>query len=80
VPGKATLNPLRVKAWENNWRQSYQSLLELGVRLKYGLRGRQFWVAAAECEDIGRFIVRADEKLTAFVELETATQAEQPTG
>jgi len=35
--------------------------------------GRQFWVAAAEREDAGRFIVRADEKLTAFVELEVAT-------
>jgi hypothetical protein len=32
--------------------------------------GRQFWVAAAERGDVGRFIVHADEKLTAFVELE----------
>jgi hypothetical protein len=36
-------------------------------------KGRQFWVAAAEREDAGRFIVRADEKLTAFLELESAT-------
>jgi hypothetical protein len=28
---------------------------------------------AAEQENSGRFIVRADEKLTAFLELETAT-------
>ena len=34
--------------------------------------GRQFWVVAAEREDGARFIVRADEKLTAFVELERA--------
>jgi hypothetical protein len=34
--------------------------------------GRQFWVVAAEREDSGRFIVRADEKLTAFLELEAA--------
>jgi hypothetical protein len=34
--------------------------------------GRQFWVAAAEREDAGRFIVYADEKLTAFLELERA--------
>jgi hypothetical protein len=34
--------------------------------------GRQFWVVAAEREDSGRFIVRADEKLTAFIELERA--------
>jgi hypothetical protein len=30
-------------------------------------------------EDGKRFVVRADEKLTTFVELEAATQAEQPT-
>jgi hypothetical protein len=34
--------------------------------------GRQFWVVAAEREDAGRFIVRADEKLTAFLGLESA--------
>jgi len=34
--------------------------------------GRQFWVAAAEREGAGRFIVRADEKLTAFLELQRA--------
>jgi hypothetical protein len=35
-------------------------------------KGRQFWVVAAERGDTGGFIVRADEKLTAFVELERA--------
>jgi len=34
--------------------------------------GWQFWVVAAEREDAGRFIVRADEKLTALLELESA--------
>jgi hypothetical protein len=34
-------------------------------------KGRQFWVAAAERED-AEFIVGADEKLTAFLELERA--------
>jgi len=37
-------------------------------------KGRQFWVAAAEQEDAGRFIVRANEKLTAFMELESAVK------
>ena len=32
--------------------------------------GRQFWVVAAERENAGRFIVRADEVLTAFLEFE----------
>jgi hypothetical protein len=31
--------------------------------------GRQFWVVAAERDDAGRFIVHADEMLTAFFEL-----------
>ena len=30
---------------------------------------KSFWIAVAEC---GRFIVRADEKLSAFLELESA--------
>jgi len=30
---------------------------------------------AAEREDAGRFIVRADEKLTAFMELESAIKS-----
>jgi hypothetical protein len=34
--------------------------------------GRQFWVAAAEREDAGRFIVHADEMITAFLELQAA--------
>jgi hypothetical protein len=36
--------------------------------------GRQFWVVAAEREDAGRLIVHADEKLTAFMELESVTR------
>ena len=37
--------------------------------------GAQFWVAAAERVDTGRFIVRTDEKLAAFLELESAIRA-----
>jgi hypothetical protein len=35
-------------------------------------QGRQFWVVAAERKDAGRFIVRADQMLTAFLELQAA--------
>jgi hypothetical protein len=42
-------------------------------------QGRTIWIADAHRDDGKRFVVRADEKLTAFVELEAATQAEQPT-
>jgi hypothetical protein len=37
-------------------------------------KGRQFWVVAAERSSTGRFIVRADDKLTAFLELESAVR------
>jgi hypothetical protein len=37
--------------------------------------GRQFWVVAAEREDAGRFIVRVDEKLRGFLEVEAAIRA-----
>jgi len=35
-------------------------------------KGRQFWVMAAERSDTGRFIVHADQDLSAFLELESA--------
>jgi hypothetical protein len=34
--------------------------------------GRTIWIIDAHCVDGQRFIVRADEKLTAFLELERA--------
>jgi hypothetical protein len=37
--------------------------------------GRTIWIADAHHDDAKRFIVRADEKLTAFVELESAVRA-----
>jgi hypothetical protein len=37
-----------------------------------GREGQQFWVAAAEHDGAGRFILRADEKLAAFLELKSA--------
>jgi hypothetical protein len=39
-------------------------------------KGRPIWVVAAEREDVGRFIVRADEKLTAFLELEAVIRVD----
>jgi hypothetical protein len=38
-------------------------------------RGRTIWIADACRGDGQRFVVRADEKLTAFVELESAIRA-----
>jgi len=39
---------------------------------------RTIWIVDAHRDDRKRFVVRADEKLTAFVELQAATQTEQP--
>jgi len=40
-------------------------------------RGRTLFVADAHRSDGQRFIVRADEKLTAFIELESAIRGRQ---
>jgi hypothetical protein len=37
--------------------------------------GRTFWIADAHRDNGKRFVVGADERLTAFVELESATRA-----
>jgi hypothetical protein len=39
------------------------------------LEGQTIWVADAHRDDGRRFVVHADEKLTAFVELEAAIRA-----
>jgi hypothetical protein len=43
--------------------------LELGLCLNPDSRGRTIWIADAHRGDGKRFVVRADEKLTAFLEL-----------
>src|SRR5438876_8429653 len=40
--------------------------------------GQTIWIADAHRDDGKRFIVRADEKLTAFVELEAAIRVSEP--
>ena len=37
--------------------------------------GQTIWIADAHRDDGKRFVVRADEKLTAFIELESVVQA-----
>ncbi len=36
------------------------------------------WIVDAHCGDGKRFVVRADEKLSAFMELEAAVRADSP--
>jgi hypothetical protein len=69
---------MRAKSKVKNWEIIADNLSKAGWRCSCISRtdheGRQIWVVAAERAGSGRFIVRADEKLTAFVELESATR------
>ena len=57
---------LKKRGWSLGWVSAVDS------------EGRTIWIADAHRDDGKRFVMRADEKLTAFLELEAATQAEQP--
>ena len=61
-----------MKQWEiisDNLRRAGWSL---GWVLAVNSQGRTIWIADAHRGDGKRFVVRADEKLTAFLELERA--------
>jgi hypothetical protein len=62
----------RVKYWEIIADNFSKAGCSWGCISSTNHNGQQFWVAAAERDDAGRFIVRADEKLTSFLELERA--------
>ncbi len=49
--------------------------MELGSVSAIDSNGRTIWIADAHRDDGKRFVVQADEKLTAFVELELAIHA-----
>jgi hypothetical protein len=46
--------------------------LELGLVSAIDCNGRTIWIADAHRDDGQRFIVHADDKLTAFLELKVA--------
>ena len=61
------------------WKIIIENLRNAGWNCSYisstDHEGRQFWVAAPERDGAGRFVVSTDEKLAAFVELESAIRA-----
>jgi hypothetical protein len=65
---------MRVKYWEiiadnlskAGWSWGWVSAVDSS--------GKTIWIADAHRDDGKRFVVRADEKLTAFLELESATR------
>jgi hypothetical protein len=54
--------------------QAEESRLEFGLGLTIDSNGRTTWIADAHRGDGKRFIVRADEKLSAFLELQRITR------
>ena len=50
--------------------------MELRLRLSLGSRGRTIWIVDAHRDDGKRFVVRADEMLTAFLERQGAIHGE----
>jgi hypothetical protein len=52
--------------------QDYKAGWSLGYVSAIDSNGRTIWIADAHRDDGKRLVVRADEKLTAFVELESA--------
>jgi hypothetical protein len=59
----------------NHRRQSQQSRLELGLCLNNEFEWQIIRIVDAHRGDGKRFVVRANEKLTAFIELELAIRA-----
>jgi hypothetical protein len=53
----------------------HKSRVEPGLGSALDLEGRTIWIVDAHEDDGKRLVVRADEKLTAFVELERAIHA-----
>jgi hypothetical protein len=70
----------RVKDWEIVADNLRKAGWHCGCISSTDHKGRQFWVVAAEREDAGRFIVHADEVLTAFMELQAAIQRQLEIG
>ena len=58
-----TADGLNKAAWSLGWISAVDS------------QGRTIWIADAHRDDGKRFVVHADEKLTAFLELESAIRA-----
>ena len=59
-----------MKYWENIADNLSKAGWSWGCVSALDSRGRTIWIADAHRGDGKRFVVRADEKLTAFVELE----------
>ena len=69
------MNPLRVKYWEIIADNLSKAGWSLGCVSALDAQGQTIWIVDAHRGDGKRFIVRSDEKLTAFVETWLRRQA-----
>jgi hypothetical protein len=67
-------NPASVKCWEIIANRLSKAGWNLGWVSAIDSEGRTIWIADAHRGDGKRFVVHADERLTAFLELESATR------
>ncbi len=67
-------NGPRVKYWEIIADNLSKAGWSLGYVSAVDSEGRTIWIADAHQDDGKRYVVRADEKLSAFVELEAAVE------
>ena len=66
---------MRVRYWEIIADNLSKARWSWGCLSAVDSRGRTIWIADAHRGDGQRFVVRADEELAAFVELESAVRA-----
>jgi hypothetical protein len=78
VRRKAAVNPLSVKYWEIIADNLSKAGWSLGWVSAVNREGRTIWIADAHRGDGRRFIVRADKKLTAFLEVAAAIAVATP--
>ena len=64
-----------MKYWEIIARNIKKRGWSLGYISAIDSNGRTIWIADAHRDDGKRYVVRADEKLTAFLELEAAIRS-----
>jgi hypothetical protein len=64
-----------VKYWEIIADNLSKAGFSWGLVSAFDFNGRTIWIADAQRDDGKRFVVRPDEKLTAFVKLESAIRA-----
>jgi hypothetical protein len=65
----------RMKYWKSSLTSSAKPVEAGAVSQAMDSNGRMIWIADAHRDDGKRFVVRAEEKLTAFMELELAIKS-----